>query len=184
MSGSQLQSLCIRGDCSVTSESEQTQLCGRSGTISRCELEYPMSYSQLKFSVSIFASTSPDDPLTSHLPFQTSPMVTFEWPLYESQKDLPMSSAEGEKWMRMCATGEFSTAYLMGEVSSRVKHSGEPRNIQWLGVASGQREREARRGTENDDGHCQRRMLVIVRSSDRKSQPAQNALTRSDSDAW
>ena len=106
LSGSQLQSLCIRGDCSVTSESEQTQLCGRSGTISRCEPKYPMSYSPLKSSVSIFTSTSPDDPLTSHLPFQTSPMVTFEWPLHESQKDLPMSSAEGEKWMRVCVTGE------------------------------------------------------------------------------
>ena len=68
-SGSQLQSLGVGGDCSVTRESEQTQLCGRSERIGRCEPKYPMPDSPLKSSVSFFTSSSPDDPAGILCPF-------------------------------------------------------------------------------------------------------------------
>ena len=68
-SRSQLQSLGVGGDCSVTSESEQTQLCGRSERISRCEPKYSMPDSPLKSSVSCFTPSSPDDPAGILCPF-------------------------------------------------------------------------------------------------------------------
>ena len=112
-SGSQLQSLGIGGDCPAADESEQTQLCGRSETISRCKPRYPVPYSPLKSSVSTFTSTSLDDPADIHCPFQTPPpTVTFEWPLHESQKDFSMSSAEGEKWMGRVLRVSFSAGHL------------------------------------------------------------------------